>query len=169
MPCSVPSTSVLKVGRRPLLSLRRNPGDLVVDHAIGKFLDSLMDGGMRETSVVTQGRQLRCFFRPVLNEPLRNLSNARMQQLTAVMTESPSRKTGALLASETVSFCRETARRFTRWCTAQGRLKADPMAGEPTRVGWLHDEVNRLRKSLANMTRERNQAIVKLRTAGGVK
>lgn len=141
--------------------------ELSVDDAIGLFLDGLVNRGMRETSAVTQGYQLRRFFGSVLGEPLHTLSEDQTQRLNDELTEVRSQKTGALLASETVSLIRKAARRFTRWCVAQGRLSADPLAKEQKEeLVRLHDEVDQLRADLTAMRKERDQLQLQLRSAG---
>ena len=150
------------------MKARTTGAELSVDDAIGLFLDGLVDRGMRETSAITQGYQLRRFLRPVLGEPLHSLSEERMQRLGDELTAVRSQKTGAPLASETVSLIREAARRFTRWCVAQGRLSADPLAKEQKEeLVRLHDEVDQLRADLTAMRKERDQLQLQLRSAGG--
>lgn len=150
------------------MKARPTAAELSVNDAIGMFLDGLVARGMRETSAITQGYQLRRFFGSVLSEPLHTLSEERVQRLGDEMTEVRSQKTGALLASETVSLIREAARRFTRWCVAQGRLSADPLAREQKgELVRLHDEIDQLRADLAAMRKERDQLRLQLRSVGG--
>lgn len=150
------------------MKVQPTAAELSVNDAIGLFLDGLVARGMRETSAVTQGCQLRRFFRSVLGEPLHTLSKEWIQRLDDELTAINSQKTGAPLASETVSLIREVARRFTRWCVAQHRLSVDPLAREQKgELVRLHDEVNQLRADLAAMREERDQLQLQLRSAGG--
>ncbi len=151
------------------MKARSTLAELNVDDAIGLYLDGLVNRGLRETSAVTQGYQLRRFFRSVLGEPLQALTSERMQQLDVELTAVRSRKTRAPLASETVTLDRATARRFTHWCAAHGRLSADPLARAQKKTAVrLHDEVNQLRADLEALRQECNQLRQQLHSPGGV-
>lgn len=149
---------------------RSTAAELSIDDAIGLFLDGLVDKGLRETSAITQGYQLRRFFRSVLGDPLHTLTKERMQQLDAELIAGRSRKTLAPLAAETVTLGRTVARRFTRWCAAQGRLSADPLARDPKKtVVRLRDEVSQLRADLEALRQECDQLRQQLHSPGGAR
>ena len=128
MVCSAPAASVSSVRRPPSLARRPLPADLTVEATIGLYLDSLFARGVLKVSRVTAGNQLRQFFASALPEPLRNLSPQRTRQLADALAREPRARTGHVLAPSTQRSIAECARRFTRWCAAQGRLPADPMA-----------------------------------------
>ena len=137
---------------------------LTIAAALALYLDSRIAWGRGIGTIRTQKNQLRRFFGPALGEPLRTLSTERLQQLARSLAMSLNRRTGAPLSSQTLAFCRDTARHFTRWCTAQGHLSADPMACLKQKLSaWLHDEAKQLRADLEALRQERDQ----LCTAGG--
>ena len=149
MPCSVPNTSASTVRRSPLHARRPPARDLTVDEAIGLFLDSQVALAARERYVITLGIYARRFFAAALSEPLPSLSPKRMRQLAAQVAGEPSAQTGRPLAGSTLQNIIRTARRFTRWCVAQGRLPADPMAkADPIALARYQVELDQLRQEL---------------------
>ena len=140
------------------MSARHKLPDLSIAAAITLYLDSLISQGRRRATICTKKRQLRRLFGPALGEPLRTLSADRLQHLLRSLAAVRSKKTGAPLASETLCFCRESARSFTRWCAAQGRLSADPMMGADKSFAWLSSEATQLRADLAALRQERDHA-----------
>jgi hypothetical protein len=156
---------------RPRRAIPPRPptADLTIDHAIGLYLDSLIPLGVRDTTLITQGNQLRRFFGPALAEPLRTLSTERLQQLIDALAASRNQRTGAPLTSVTLATCREAAQRFTRWCTAQGRLSADPMVPlKKKTLAQLHAEISQLRADLEAMQKERDEARQQLHARGAL-
>jgi hypothetical protein len=85
-----------------------------------------------------------------------------MRQLADGVTQN-SPRTGRMLARVTRRNVYQIARRFIRWCVAQGRLPADPMAAaDPVALAELQAENLKLRQ-------ERDEARAKLRTIGGTR
>ncbi len=160
MPCHVQSASP-PTARRSALRVRRPPArELTVDEAIGLFLDSQVALDAREGYVITLGMYARRFFAPALSEPLPSLSPERMRQLAAQVAEEPSAKTGRALAGSTLRNVIGTARRFTRWCVAQGRLPADPMAkADPIALAQCQAELYQLRQELEATRRQLRAAM----------
>lgn len=167
MPCSVPSTSVSSDRQRSPLPARPPAPDLTVDDAIGLYLDSLLARGSRESSAITQSHQLRRFFRPALGEPLCTLTVERIEALTTALAESTHGKTGDRLAATTRYHLTECARRFCQWCTAQGRLAADPMGVRQKTPEQLQFEINKLRRDLGSVRQELAEAREQLAAAQG--
>ncbi len=160
MPCSVPSTSASTV-RRSALHARRPPArDLTVDEAIGLFLDSQVARGAGDRYVDAMAIYARRFFAAALAEPLPSLSPERMRQLAAQVAEAPSARTGRALAGSTLRNVIRTARRFTRWCVAQGRLPADPMAkADPAALAECQAELAKLRQELEETRKQLRAAM----------
>ncbi len=163
MVCHVQSATSV----RPRSNLpAKPPVELTVDRAIDLFLDCLCHRGASERTLIGRSTELRRFFGPVLNQPLRTLSPERMQELSNDLQDLPSRKTGEFLLKKTALAYHATARRFIRWCMAQGRLPADSMAGLKKKTTLqLHEEVNKLRADIEAMRRQRDQAWQQLNEA----
>lgn len=160
MPCHVQSASPSTVSRSTLRARRPPARDLTVDEAIGLFLDSQVARGAGDRYVDAMAIYARRFFATALSAPLPSLSPERMRQLAAQVAEEPSAKTGRALAGSTLKNVIRTARRFTRWCVAQGRLPADPMAkADPIALAQCQAELDQLRQELEETRKQLRAAM----------
>lgn len=92
-----------------------------IDSVIGRWKADLETEGLKEVTVETLERRVRMFFAPAMQQEVRSVTAKRCTELYKML-----RKTGC--AVQTHRRALVEAKRFLRWCVAQGLLASTPAA-----------------------------------------
>lgn len=105
----------------------RRQGALTISEAAEAHLEHLRQGGARLNYTLSQAKCVRCFFAERIDEPLTTLTPVRCVALYDQLRMQPNKRGRAPSAATHHTYLKG-AQALTRFCVAQGWLKADPLA-----------------------------------------